>query len=59
MNEAYKEYAREHPEELVRLNTVKRYSDRIAQERKKQGRKEVEEVERWRRILDGKDRSCS
>lgn len=57
MNEAYKEYVSEHPEELAGINTLKAYSNRILKERKKESKREINKVNKWRERLNGEEYS--
>ena len=53
MNEAYKEYAAEHPEELARLNRLKRYSRMVDRERDSRKKDALRSVWKWKEILNG------
>ena len=48
--EAYEEYVKEHPEEMVRINALKQNSERIdaaIKARRKEKLKKIEECRRW------------
>lgn len=49
----YEEYKQEHPEELIRLNEVKRQSEAIEQQRWAIARNKLRKVEECRRKLYG------
>lgn len=48
--EIYQEYVKEHPEEMTKINALKRNSERIdagMKERRKAKLKKIEECRRW------------
>lgn len=49
----YEEYKKEHPEELVRLNSVKQYSQSIEEQRKRMAQDKLRKVAECRRYLYG------
>lgn len=52
--EAYQEYCKEHPEELVALNTLKARSTLIEIQRHRRRMEKLEYIEQCRRVLDGR-----
>lgn len=57
MNEIYKEYAMEYPEELEGINALKANASFYELEKTKRAMREIAKVEKWRVKLDGEDRS--
>lgn len=57
MNEIYKEYAMEHPEELEGINALKANAFFYEREKTNRAMREIAKVEKWRGILDGEEHS--
>ena len=57
MREAYKEYAKEHPEELVGLNMLKSHSRAIDKGRNAKKKEALKMVQKWKERLNGDDNS--
>lgn len=53
MNEAYREYVKEHPEELVSINRLKRYSRMVEKGREARKAEMLKGVRKWKEILNG------
>lgn len=53
MNDAYKEYVNEHPEELTNLNRIKNRSDSIHKMLRSRKQERLKKIEECRRILNG------
>ena len=51
MNEAYKEYMNEHPEELEGINQLKRNSRAFERARRAKKKEMLREVHKWKEIL--------
>lgn len=52
--EAYEEYKQEHPEELVRLNTLFAYTKSVEDQRQKMREAKLAKIEACKRALYGK-----
>ena len=57
MRETYKEYVKEHPEELVGINRLKKHSRAIDRERKARKKEALKMVQKWKERLNGDDNS--
>ena len=55
MREAYKEYVKEHPEELAGINRLKKHSRAIDRERKTRKKEALKMVRKWKERLNGDD----
>lgn len=53
MNQIYEEYKLEHPEELVGINRLLKYSEKIEKRRKEQQKLKIAKIEMCRRLLYG------
>ena len=57
MNEIYMEYAKEHPEELAGIRSLKANAIQYERAKQKAQKKAISKVEKWREILDGEEYS--
>lgn len=48
MNEAYREYINEHPEELTEINRLRRYSRLVDRDRSARKKEMLKEVRKWK-----------
>lgn len=53
MNEAYYEYASEHPEELICIEQMKRFSREVDKGFKRRKKEKLKKLEECRRLLYG------
>lgn len=52
MNEAYREYVKEHPEELAQVIRIKRYSRMVEKDRASRRSDLLKNVRKWKEILN-------